>query len=66
MTNPQSFRPKARFAIAFVLVLQSVLLAWQILSIGEERSGFIAAAAFVAANTAIWLLFVRPKVVFFR
>ena len=65
MTNPQAFRPKARFAIAFVLILQTVLLAWQILSIGDERSGFIAAAAFAAANTAIWLLFVRPKIVFF-
>ena len=26
---------------------------------------FIAVAAFVAANTAIWLLFVRPKIIFF-
>jgi hypothetical protein len=65
MTNPDTFRPKARFAIAAVLVLQSVLLAWQITLMGDEHSGFIAAAAFVAANTAIWLLFVRPKIVFF-
>ncbi|MEY3909155.1 MAG: hypothetical protein RLZZ90_1062 [Actinomycetota bacterium] len=65
MTNPDTFRPKARFAIAAVLMLQSVLLAWQITLMGDEHSGLIAAAAFVAANTAIWLLFVRPKIVFF-
>lgn len=65
MTNPEAFRPKARFAIAAVLVLQSILLVWQITAMGDERSGFIAATAFVAANTAIWLLFVRPKIVFF-
>lgn len=65
MTNPEVFRPKSRFAIAAVLVFQSVLLVWQITAMGHERSGFIAAAAFVAANTAIWLLFVRPKIIFF-
>jgi hypothetical protein len=65
MTNPATFRPRARFAIAFVLSLQTILLAWQIVLMGEERSGLVAAAAFVAANTAIWLLFVRPKIVFF-
>jgi hypothetical protein len=65
MTNPEAFRPKARFAIAAVLVLLSILLAWQITAMGDELSGFIAASALVAANTAIWLLFVRPKIVFF-
>lgn len=65
MTNPEVFRPKSRFAIAFVLILQTVLLVFQIVGLEEEQSGFIAAAAFVAANTAIWLLFLRPKIVFF-
>ena len=65
MTNPEVFRPKARFAIAAVLMLQSILLAWQINSLGQERSAFLAVATFVAANTAIWLLFVRPKIEFF-
>ena len=65
MTNPEVFRPRARFAIAAVLILQSVLLAWQISSIGGNLSGLQASAAFVTASAAIWLLFIRPKIVFF-
>jgi hypothetical protein len=65
MTNPQAFRPRARFAIAFVLSLQTILLGWQIVVSGGDRAVLIAAATFVAANTAIWILFIRPKIVFF-
>lgn len=65
MTNPEVFRPRARFAIAAVLILQSVLLAWQISSTGGNLSGLQASAAFVTASAAIWLLFIRPKIVFF-
>jgi len=65
MMNPEVFRPKARFGIALVLSLLSVLLAWQIVISGGERALIIAGAALLASNTALWLLFVRPKIVYF-
>ena len=65
MTEPQTFRPKARFAIAAVIALQGVLLFSQVAALEKPGSLATAIFAFIAVNTLVWLLFLRPKIVFY-
>lgn len=65
MTEPQTFRPKARFVIAVVIALQGVLLFADVVSLDKPLSLATAICALVAVNTGAWLIFVRPKIMFF-
>lgn len=64
MTEPQTFRPKARFVIFSVITALGAMLCSQVAGAGKPDSLTIGILAFFAVVTFVWLLFIRPKIVF--
>lgn len=64
MTNPEVFRSRTSLLLALVATVLSALLCGQVALSGENGGWLTALVAFATSLNAIWLLFVRPKIVF--